>query len=104
MEPVGVRTGRRRLWPWFVAGFFSVFVGMLVAATAYYMHPSGEALVQCKLWEYYLVQIPRMFQTQNLGPTAGDSSATLTMLFQHLICAIAGGLVGLGVGWFVQKK
>jgi hypothetical protein len=102
-ERVAVRARPRRLWLWFVAGFLIVFVGMSAAVTTYYMHPSGQAVVQCKLWQYYVVQIPRMFQTQNLGPATADSQATVTMLFQHLACSVMGGLGTLGIGWGIHK-
>lgn len=102
-EPVVARASPTRLWLWFVAGFLIVFVGMSVAVSACYMHPSGQAVVRCKLWEYYVVQIPRMFQRQTLGPATGDSQAALTMLFQHLACSAIGGLVTVAVGWGVHK-
>jgi hypothetical protein len=71
------------------------------------MLPSGEAVVQTKLWRYYIVEIPRsaraLFESQTLGPGTGGSSAALSMLFQHLGFSAIGGLMALGIGWGLQK-
>lgn len=76
---------------------------MSLGLTAFYMHPSGNSLVQYKLWEYYLVQIPRAFQTHNLGPATSGSSGLETYLFQHLACSTAAGFVAVGIGWGKHK-
>jgi len=93
---------RRRLWPWFLAGFLIVFVGMSLTVNAYYMHPSGRAVVRTQLWDYYLVQLPRLFQAHNLGPATGDS-AVGTMLLQHLACSAGGGFAAMGLAWGVRR-
>mgnify|MGYP003109604076 CR=1 FL=1 len=47
----------RRLRRWFLGGFAIVFVAMLILMNQYYY--TGDALVQCKLWQFYLLGMRR---------------------------------------------
>src|SRR5262245_37186517 len=53
---------KRRLWLWFVVGFFVVFLGSFLVVTMYAADPSGRGIMQCSLWEYYSNEIPRSFK------------------------------------------
>jgi hypothetical protein len=99
------QSGRKRhLWLWFVAGFLMGFLAMSLTITMYSMHPSGNAVVGCKLWEYYLIEIQRALSSSgNLGPATGSSSAAVTTAFQHILFSAVGGAVMLGIGWGVCK-
>lgn len=97
------RQGKWRLWPWFVAGFLLVFIGMCVTVTMYAMHPSGEFVIQCSLWEYYLIELPRAFGPQSLGPATGSSSAAISTSLEHLLLSAGGGTLFLGIGWLVRR-
>jgi hypothetical protein len=94
---------KARLWLWFIVGFFVVFIGMSFTVTIYSMHPSGNAVIGCKLWQYYVIQMQRALSVNKTVGPAGDSSALVTTAFQHLLCSAAGGAVMLGIGWVVGK-
>jgi hypothetical protein len=96
---------RGELWWWFIVGFFLVFVGMSVAITMYPMHLSGRAVVQCRLWQYYIIEIRRALRSSSgaFGPATGSSAAALIILAQHLLLSAAGGGLALGLGWGIRK-
>jgi hypothetical protein len=95
---------KRRLWLWFAAGFLIVFIGMCCGITMYPMHPSGNAVIGCKLWQYYLMEFPQMFSPyETLGPATGSSATLAITVFEHLLCSAIGGAVMVGIGWIVHK-
>src|SRR5262249_45269248 len=95
---------KRRLWLWFVVGFFLVFVAMAVTITMYSMHPSGNAVIACKLWQYYVMEIPRALSSlEVVGPASGNTSALIVTALQHVLFSTFGGAVMLAIGWFVRK-
>lgn len=100
----GQGTRRRGLLPWFVAGFLVVFVGMLLFVRMLSMHPSGEFVFSCSLWQYYSMEIPRVFSPSRiLGPVPDNGSAVALTVIQHVLCSIAGGVMMLGIGWCIRK-
>jgi len=93
-----------RLWIWYVTGFLIVFIGMSLVITMVSMHPSGQFVVECKLWEYYILEIRRELNSSgNLGPATGSSSAAVTTAAEHLLCSAVGGAVMLGIVWTVRR-
>ena len=94
---------RRRLWLWFLAGFVIVFVGAALIVTMYSMHPRGHAVIECKLWKYYVIEIPRFVSPGKLGPATDSSSAVAIVALEHLLVSALGGAVMLGVGWVVNR-
>jgi hypothetical protein len=90
--------------PWFAGGFLFVFLGMLLFATVTAMHPSGQFAVRYSLWQYYGVEIPRLFGPSYLGPASDFTSFLAMMLGQHLLASLAGGSVAAGVGWWLRKR
>jgi hypothetical protein len=96
------------LWWWFAGGFLIVFVGILLFATILAMHPSGQAVVQYPLWQYYVVEISQLprafFGPSYLGPTSGSTSAFAETLGQHILVSLAGGCVAAGVRWLLSKR
>jgi hypothetical protein len=90
---------------WFSAGSLVVFVAMLFMGGMYVMHPSGRAVVECRLWEYYVVEIPRAFDPAGgaLGPVTDGTQALGVTAFQHVLFSIVGGIATLGVGWGIRK-
>jgi len=95
---------RRRHWPCFAAGFLVVFVGMAVVVTKYSLHPSGQSVERCKLWEYYVTEVPRAWTSGNaMGPASRRGSAVLATAVAHVGLSALGGVVGLGIGWLVRK-
>ena len=92
----------RRLRRWFLGGFALVFVAMLILMNQYFY--TGDALVQCKLWQFYLMEIRRAFTSSGaLGPTTGSGGHAFMMFLQHVGIACVGGLISLGIGAFVTR-
>ena len=102
-EKKSVRSGR--LWLWFVIGFLLVFIMMALFVTMYSLHPSGNAAVACRLWEYYFIEFRRVVGPYNniLGPATGSSSTAIETAFFHVLFSVIGGAVLAGVGWCVRK-
>lgn len=95
---------RRRSWLWFAIGFLLVFVCTSVTYTMYYMHPSGNAIVQCKLCEYYLIEGRRALRPVTvLGPASGSRSVLATTGLLHLLVSAVGGAAMMGIGWVFYK-
>ena len=95
---------RGRLLIWFLVGFLLVFVCMSVTVTMYPWRPSGDGVVVCKLWKYYVIEIRHALSSGTaLGPASGSSSSAATTALQHLLCSAAGGLGILGIGWTYYK-
>jgi hypothetical protein len=93
-----------RLWLWFAAGFLLLFVYMSVTITMTSMRPSGDALVVCKLWRYYVIEIRRALSSGGaVGPASGSSSSAAMLALQHLLCSGAGGFVAMGSAWTYYK-
>ena len=90
---------RVRLWQWFLIGFVIVFVAALLTVNTEYV--DGNVIVGCKLWRYYAVEIPRVFELRPVG--LGSNASPFTNLFEHTLMATAGGLVTLGVGAAVSR-
>lgn len=98
------RRPRKRWWLWFLAGFLVVFVGTSLTITMYSMRPSGDGVVACKLWQYYLIEIRRALTSPGVaGPASGSGSAALVTALQHLLVSAAGGAVVMGIGWLIYK-
>ena len=97
-------TRKRRRRYWFLSGFVPVFLGMLFFASMYPMHPSGQYVFKCKLWEYYLIEL-RTFNlgVETLGPTSGHTSAALLVALEHLVLSTIAGLLMMGLGWGVYR-
>ena len=89
-------------WPWFAAGFFAAFIAMLLTLTNY--TPSGDGILGCKLWRYYVLMIPEVFRTAPLGSGNGSLSHLTETLVIHVIGSSLGGVVFLGVGWSLGKR
>lgn len=89
---------------WFPAGFLIIFVGMAIMVRMFAMSPDGRSLIMCRLWQYYLISIRTAVNANGaIGPTSGAGRAALVILIQHLLCAVAGGVVAMGVGWGVRR-
>lgn len=96
-------TGPRQRWPWFLAGFWLVFLTLLFTVKMYSMLPSGQAIVQVSLWQYYLIELRRALTPSNIGPASGDELAVLITFFQHVLVSAVGGGVLCGVGWVINR-
>lgn len=105
MEKGEIQPGQRgRLWIWFVAGFLVVFVCLSLSITMYSLLPSGNTVVRCKLWRYYVIEFRRVLSSANaIGPASGNSSALATTVLQHFLCSLAAGAGAVGSGWAYYK-
>lgn len=94
----------RRLWLWFAAGFFPVFIGMLLLVTMTAMHPFGQHAVRAPLWHYYRVTVPQLFGgPSTLSPASGGTSALIETVVFHVLCSGVGGRFG-DSRWMVCRK
>lgn len=95
---------KRRLWLWFGFGFLLVFVCTSFTLTMYSLLPSGDAVVACKLWKYYVIEVRRALSSgRAVGPTSGSASALAMTALQHFLCSVAGGVGMMGIGWVYYK-
>ncbi|ELP30092.1 hypothetical protein RBSWK_05978 [Rhodopirellula baltica SWK14] len=79
-----------------------MFAAMLILMNQYFY--AGDALVQCKLWQFYLMEIRRAFTSSGaLGPTTGSGGHAFVLFLQHVAIAGVGGLISLGIGAFVTR-
>ena len=93
----------RHLRRWFFAGFALIFVGLLFLLNQFFY--TGDALIQCKLWQFYLWEINRALTSSGtLGPTNGSGGQALYMLLVHVGIAVVGGLLSLGIGVFATRS
>jgi hypothetical protein len=74
---------------WFVLGFTVVFVGLAVFRKSGFY--TGHVVYIVPLWQYYWLEIRRAASSGNVGPTSGAGAAALSIFFQHVIVALAGG-------------
>ena len=99
----GTPARRRQLWPWFLAGFATVFVGISLTLTAYTMHPSGRGLIATPLWRYYITEGKRAMSSSSLGPASSSFAAVIAIALQHALCSFAGGAVVAGTVWAARR-
>ena len=93
----------RRLRRWFFGGFLLVFVALLILMNQLFY--TGDALVQCKLWQFYIMELRRAFTSSGvLGPTTGSGGHAFMMFLKHLGIASVGGLISLGIGALVTRS
>ena len=86
----------RRAWVWFVLGFAIVFVVVACCVTMYSMHPSGGSIVQCRLWQYYVLEFQKQIGPSTLGPASGGGGAAIQTLIMHMFISAIGGGVAIG--------
>lgn len=93
----------RRLRYWFLGGFGIVFIGMLILVNQYVY--TGDVMLQCKLWQFYLMEIRRALTSPGtLGPSTGSGSRAFMVLCLHTGIAGVAGLISLGVGALVTRS
>ena len=92
----------RKRWLFFI-GFAVVFVGMLLLANQYFY--TGQVLVRCRLWQFYVLEIQRAFTSSRyIGPTSGSGTQALIVLLHHVVASSVGGLLTLGVGALLRRS
>jgi hypothetical protein len=96
---------KRRRWQWFLGGFVIVFVCMSLLITMYTMTPERGALQKVKLWEFYLIEGPRLFTfgPRTMGPESSSTSNLVATAALHLACSAAGGLAALAARWILAR-
>jgi hypothetical protein len=91
---------------WFGCGFVVVFVLMFFVGPLFAVHPSGR-IVRCRLWQYYIYELPRAvgspFGMQTAGATMGSESAVFVVAAEHVAAAGVGGVVLAPLVWGVQR-
>jgi hypothetical protein len=90
-----------RLWIWFVVGFLVVMVGLLFYPMYFY---DGRALFAVPVWRYYALEIQRAWSSSgSLGAPSGASEAAVTIVLEHLLFAVIGGAIAMGMGWLASR-
>jgi hypothetical protein len=91
---------KRRLWRWFAAGFLLVFAGMAFTVSMYAWTLKADAIIRCKLWEFYALEFERALNgNRAMGPASGSSWRAIETGLVHLVCSAAGGAIAAGIGW-----
>jgi hypothetical protein len=100
-----VPTARRRLWPWFIAGFAPMFVGLSLVVTMYPLHHSGRAVIECPLWRYYMIEMRRALTSSGyVGPADGSFAAAIEAFLLHLTASSASGAALAATSWLVRRN
>lgn len=95
---------RPRLRKGFFVGFAIVFVGLLMKETNVLV-PGGNGVMSVPVFRYYLIELQRAVHSSgNLSLTSGAGPAAIVFLFQHSLCSAVGGVIGLGIAWFMRKR
>ena len=96
-----VKHGRSWRWPWLLTGFAVVFISMSLLITMFTMRSDGVAIQSIKLWEFYLIEVPRAFtfEPRTMGHESGSSSNLVATAALHLACSAAGGLAAVAARW-----
>lgn len=104
----GVRrpsASRRPLWPWFIAGFLLVGIGMSFSVEVDALLPGGEGVVARPLWRHYLIEIRREWNAAGeIGPAQDEGSAALVTALQHVLWSSVGGGVMAGIVSLVRRR
>lgn len=92
-----------RIWLWFVAGFLVVLVGLMFFPI--YFYDGRVAVYRVYVWQYYALEIQRAWNsTGNLGSASGTTGAAVTNALQHLLFAVIGGAITVGLGWLLKSS
>jgi hypothetical protein len=95
---------KTRLVIWFLAGFLMTFLGMALFATQLAMTAAGDAVFECRLWQYYLIEIDReMHSSHILGRTTGSWERAIQTGLEHILISVGGGMALLALGWIFRK-
>lgn len=96
-------SAHRPLWRWFIVGYSVVFIGLLFTR-AYPLSPNGDAVVICRLWQYYIREAHRaMTSSGDLGPASRSFSAAWETAIQHIVLSAAGGAAMAGIAWAIKR-
>jgi hypothetical protein len=77
---------------------------MSLAVTMYPMLPSGQGVVACPLWRYYVIEARRAISSSGaFGPASGSSAAAIVIALEHVLCSSIGGVALIGLGWAVRR-
>lgn len=96
---------KRSLWPWFISGFLTTFIGLALFKTVYFMAPSGQAVIRTRLWRFYVIEAPDFFSspTQALGPATVNAEAFLNFSCVHLGVSVVGGTAVLVMAMLYRR-
>ncbi len=69
------------------------------------MHPTGQYAIRCSLWQYYMIYVPKLFESSNLGPDNVNTSEVLETGAVHLIVSgISGGAQSPSCGSYESSE
>ena len=94
-----------RLRRWFLGAFAIAFIGGLLFVTLYTPNIPGDAVIRCKLWRYYMIELDRAFNSPRLlGPTTGSGTRALFVLMIHVVLSAIIGFVSIGIGAVIRRS
>ena len=98
------RVKRRRGLGWFIGGFASVFVLVLIFYQQFFLTPAGDSLIRCSLGQFYWLELQHLFQAGSLlGPKSGSASGLMRVFCVHMAFSIIGGFVSWTIGLFFRR-
>jgi hypothetical protein len=83
---------KHKLWPWFLISFLAVWAAIALFKTVDYIPPSEDRLIKMKLWEFYLIEIPKG-SSNEFRPLNTMTGALPRLALSHLIASVLGSLV-----------
>ncbi len=94
---------KRFSWLGFTGGSAIVFTLMALLWPVYFY--DGYSVREVSLGRYYLLEIQLAFTSpQSLGPTSGGPFAAVSVLAEHLVISVAGGLIIAVIGWLRTRR
>jgi hypothetical protein len=93
---------KRTICTCFALGFVVTFGVLAMLLKMPVMMPGGGAVARMPLWQYYLHEIPRLFEPQVMGPGSPDGMSLLVTALQHTGLALGGGIAVAGLAWLFQ--
>jgi hypothetical protein len=93
---------KRKLWPRFLISFLAVWAAIALFKTVDYIPPSEDRLIKMKLWEFYLIEIPKGWSNE-LRPLNTMTGVLPRLALSHLVASVLGGLVVVSVVLLVRR-
>ena len=78
-------------------------IGTLLLTAIPHLRPSRYAVVRSSLWRYYMTKIPRMVTSHEMGPGDMQDPPVRSVMLLHLISAVGGGAVAVGIGYVFRR-
>jgi hypothetical protein len=85
---------------WFGSAFLISFVVLLFTYRSYF---TGNAVISCPLWQYYLIEAKNGFPSLTGTAIGGPDNAIVSTFAIHFVISMLIGLSVNGVRWIVRR-